>query len=230
MEENKNEVQEISTNDIKKETVDTVNQLKDTIKNVDIKKDAKEATGFVNSMFKDPFGTIKQIANDKTNKFLKIAIIFIAIWIISILLDSILTIAFNKYLYSRFTFKRILEIIKDVIAPIISVLALSLIIFIMNNKESKKSLLTTLTSISIAKIPVILASVVNLITLVSSNANPIVSRFSSFCSVVSIILIYFSAKALFEEEQNSKFIKKFVVIYSIYYIVSLVAYYLGIYI
>lgn len=227
MEENKE--QTIGTEELKKETVDTVNQVKDTIKNVNIKKDAKEATGFATSMFKDPFGTIKQIADDNANKTFKTALIFIIVWTIAEFLDSTLGLILSGYWTANIVFSRIFGIIKSTIAPVIGVLVLSGIIYAMN-KENKKSLATTITSIAIAKIPVVLASVVSLITIISKNALTLTSRFSGFCSVISIVLVYFSSKALFGEEQNSKFFKKFVIIYAIYYVVSLVLYYLGIYI
>lgn len=229
MEENQNQEQTVNTEELKKETAEAVNQVKDTIKNVDIKNDAKEATGFVKSMFKDPFATIKNIAEDTTNKTFKMAIIFVAIWMVAEFLDVIIPVITSKYWTGSLAVERIFRIIKYTIAPVISVLVLSGIVYFMN-KENKKSLITTITSMSIAKIPVILASVVSLITLISSNATPVTSRFSSFCSVVSVILVYFSAKSICGEEQNSKFIKKFVVMYGIYYVVSLVAYYLGLYI
>ena len=92
-EENKNQDQTLDTENLKKETVETVNQVKETIKNVDIKNDAKEATGFVTSMFKDPFATIKTIADDSTNKAFKTAIIFLIIWVAAEFLDSALSIA-----------------------------------------------------------------------------------------------------------------------------------------
>ncbi|MCI8352332.1 MAG: hypothetical protein HFJ58_01730 [Clostridia bacterium] len=229
MEENKNQEQTINTEELKKETAEAVNQVKDTIKNVDIKNDAKEATGFVKSMFKDPFATIKNIADDSTNKTFKMAIIFVAIWMIAEFLGAIIPVVTSRYWTGSLAVERIFRIIKYTIAPVLSILVLSGIVY-FTNKENKKSMITTITSISIAKIPVILASVVSLITLISSNASPVTSRFSGFCSVVSIILVYFSTKALCGEEQNSKFIKKFVIIYAIYYVVSLIAYYLGLYI
>lgn len=229
MEENKNEEQSVNTEELKKETVDAVNQVKDTIKNVNIKNDAKEATGFVKSMFKDPFGTIKSIADDSTNKAFKIAILFAAIWIIAEFLKVTIPVITSRYWTGSLAVERIFRIIKFTISPIISVLVLSGILYFVN-RENKKSLLTTITSIVVANIPVILASVVELITLISNNASPVTSRFSTFCVVVSVILVYFSTKALCGEEQNSKFIKKFVLIYAIYYVISLVAYYLGLYI
>ena len=144
-------------------------------------------------------------------------------------LGAIIPVVTSRYWTGSLAVERIFRIIKYTIAPVLSILVLSGIVY-FTNKENKKSMITTITSISIAKIPVILASVVSLITLISSNASPVTSRFSGFCSVVSIILVYFSTKALCGEEQNSKFIKKFVIIYAIYYVVSLIAYYLGLYI
>lgn len=229
MEENKKEEQTINTEELKKETQEAVNQVKDTIKNVDIKNDAKQATGFVKSMFKEPFETIRNIAENKTSDGLKIAIVFVAIWIVAEFLSVTIPVITSRYWNGTLAVERIFRIVKYTIAPILSILVLSGIVYFMN-KENKKSMLTTITSISIAKIPVIFASVVSLITLISSNATPVTSRFSSFCSVVSVILVYFSAKAICGEEQNSKFIKKFVLMYGIYYAISLLAYYLGLYI
>lgn len=227
MEENKE--QTVNTEEIKKETVEAVNQVKETIKNVDIKNDAKAATGFVSSMFKDPFGTIKNISEDSKNKTLKIAIIFVAVWVMAEFIDQIFSLGINRYWNGSIAIKSLLKIIKYTIAPIVSILSLSAIVYFIN-KEHKKSIVTTMTSIAVAKIPVVLASIVNLLTLISSQASALTTRFASFCSVVSIILVYFSTKALCGEEQNSKFIKKFVIIYAIYYVVSLVVSYLGIYI
>lgn len=224
-----NEEQNINAEEMKKETVETVKQVKETIKNVNIKNDTKEATGFAKSMFKDPFAKIKEIAEDSTNKTFKIAIIFIAIWVISEFLGATLSMVLSKYWTQSLVASRLLGIVKTTIAPIVSILALSIIVYVMN-KNSKKSLSTTITSISIAKIPVVLASVVSLLTVISYNASPLTSRFTNLCEVITTILTYFSVKALFEEEQNSKFVKKFVLIYAIYAVVSLVIYYLGIYV
>ncbi len=226
---NQNQEQTVNTEELKKETVEAVNQVKDTIKNVDIKNDAKEATGFVSSMFKDPIGTIKNISEDSTNKTLKMAIIFVGIWVIVEFLYQILSIIVSSKYGFKMSFEKLLTIVKYTIAPIVNVVALSAIVYFMN-KENKKSIITTITSISIAKIPVILANVVTLINIISAQASKLTSKFLGFCSVISIVLVYFSTKALCGEEEDSKFIKKFAIIYAIYYVVSLVISYLGIYI
>lgn len=230
MEENKNEGQNINTEEIKKETVDTVNQVKETIKSVDIKNDAKEATGFVSSMFKDPFGTIKQIAKDSGNKHFKTALIFIIVWMAVELIDSLFGGYYSLRGFSfNLAFQQILSIIKSVVAPALGIIVLSGIVYFMN-KEKKKSMITNITAITTAKIPVIIASIVSLLTIIDSKVSLVTSPFASLCKVISIVLTYFTMKAIFEEEQNSKFFKKFVLIEAIFYVVYLVISLLGIYI
>lgn len=230
MEEKKNEEQNVNTEELKKETVDTVNQVKETIKNVDIKNDAKAATGFVSSMFKDPFATIKQIVNDSSNKHFKTAIIFIIVWMVATLVSSLFG---GYYSLSRFSFnlafKQILSIVKAVIAPALSIVILSGIVYFMN-KENKKSMITNITAIVTAKIPVIIASVVSLLTIIDSKVSLVTSPFAALCSVISVVLTYFTTKTIFGEEQNSKFFKKFVIIEAIYYVAYILVSLLGIYI
>ena len=225
MEEKKNVEQNLNTEELKKETVETVNQVKETIKNVDIKNDAKEATGFVTSMFKDPFGTIKTIVDDSNNKHFKTAIIFVAIWTIVVFIKA-LSLKFWSF---DALFRNMLSLIKTIIAPALGIVVLSGIIYFMN-KENKKSLVTIITAVTTAKIPVIVASVVSLLTMFSASAYKITTPFASLCSVVSVILTYFTAKNIFKEEQNSKFFKKFVAIEAIYYVAYILISFLEIYI
>lgn len=227
MEEKKNEEQNVNTEEIKKETVETVNQVKETIKNVDIKNDAKEATGFVSSMFKDPFGTIKQIVNDSSNKYFKIAIIFMIVWMAIILVNRLFGVSFTRFSFNL-AFKQILSIVKAVIAPLLGTVVLSGIIYFMN-KNNKKSMITNITAIVTAKIPVIVAALVSLLMIIDSKVSLITSPFASLCSVISVVLMYFTTKTIFGEEQNSKFFKKFVIIEAIYYVAYIIVSLLGIY-
>lgn len=224
MEEN-NEEKKVNTEEIKKETVDTVNQVKDTIKNVNIKEDTKVATGFVSKMFKDPFGTIQEIAKDSEHKHLKTAIVFIVVWMLIIFVKAI----FTRYWSASHVFKTVLSIVKSTIAPAIGIIVLSAIIYFMN-KNAKKSLSTIITGITVAKVPKIIAAAIGLLTIISSNASMITSPISSLCSVISTVLTYFTMKALFEEKENSKFLKTFVIVEAIYYIAYFVLSFLGIYI
>ena len=60
----------VSTKEIKQEATQTVNEVKSTIKNVDIKKDSLETKGFVTEMFKRPLEKLNEIATKKDKNFL----------------------------------------------------------------------------------------------------------------------------------------------------------------
>lgn len=224
MEENK-EQKIVDTEDLKKETVNTVNQVKETIKKVDIKNDAKEATGFVSAMLKEPFAKIQEIAHDTTNQNFKTALVLIVVWMISILVRKL---ALQNWVYTNF-FRVSLSLIKSTIAPVIGILVLSLIIYCMN-KKSKKSLVTTVTAVTIANIPTILTSVIQLLNIISTSISKLTNPIVNFGGVLTVILTYFTTKALFEEKENSKFLKKFVIVEAIYYVAYLVISFLEIYI
>lgn len=223
MEEN-NE-QRVNTEDLKRETVDTVNQVKDTIKNVDLKKDTKEATGFVTKMFKNPFETIEEIANDSGNKYFKTAILLIIVWMAVRLIRTLIN---RTWIASRM-FQTMLSVIKVTIAPAVGIIVLALIIYFIN-KKVKKSLTTTITAVTISQIPEIIAAIVSLLTIISSNASTITSPFSSLCAVISTVLTYFTMKSLFGGEKNSEFFKTFVIVEAIYFVAYIIVSFLGIYI
>ena len=70
------------TEKLKSETTNTVNQVKDAIKNVNIKQDSIETKDFVKNLFVKPVEEIKKVVEDNTGKTFKYAIIIIAIWTI----------------------------------------------------------------------------------------------------------------------------------------------------
>lgn len=224
MEEN-NQSQNLNTDEIKRETVETVNQVKDTIKNVNFKDDTKVATGFASSMFKNPIGTLENIVNDSDNKHFKTAIIFIIIWTVAILIKSLP----YRYLSFNYLFDQLLSIIKAIIAPTLGILTMSSIVYVFN-KNNKKSMVSIITSIVTANIPIILASVISLLTLFSGRISIITTPINSIASCVSIVLTYFVTKMIFQEESDTEFIKKFVMIEVIYYICRVVISLLEIYI
>lgn len=226
MEENENKKEfSVDTEELKNETVDTVKQVKETMKNVNVKEEAKATKGFVMEMIKNPLEKIKEIANDSSNKYFKTAIILVIVWAIALLLDAI---SFKYFSWSYFG-KELLIYAKTILTPIIMVIVMSLIIFIMN-KKSKKSLITVLTTITTAKLPVIAGDIVGLLTIISSNALVITSRISSLCTLISTIFLYFAIRDLYAEEDEKIALKNFVIIMAIYKVISLLISYLGIYI
>lgn len=221
-----NENRTIDTDEIKKETANTVNEVKETVKKVDIKKESEATKNFVVDFVKNPIGKIKEIAEDTENKYFVTTIFIVVLWIILICISNISGYAhFFKYNF----FEHSLTVFKAMLAPILGILAMALIVLIMN-KDNKKSLITNINTITATKIPLFLAAIVNLLKLLKLRDTIIITTFSGFCTVISTVLLYCGLKELFGEKQDEKFIKKFLIIEAIFYVVYFVISYLGIYI
>ena len=211
--------------ELKSETVNTVKQVKESMKNVNVKEEAKVTKGFVSEMFKNPLEKIKEIANDASNNHFKTAIILVIIWTVAALLGSI---SF-KYFSWKLLGSTLLGYIKTILAPLLTVVVMSVIIFLLNKKD-KKSLITVLTTITTAKLPVIIAEVISLLVLFSSSILKITNKISGFCSIISTVFLYFAIRDLYGEEEEKVAFKNFVIVEAIYVVVSFVISYLGIYI
>ena len=225
MEENNEK--KLDAEELKKEAADAVNQVKDTIKNVDIRKDTLETKGFLTEMIKNPLGKIKEVATKNDSKFLKYVIIIIAIWCVAELIYESFTLN-NLWGFSHIG-TSILSVIISAITPIISVLIMSIIIYVLN-KTNKKNITTVFSAITTASIPLVFSSIVSLLNLINSRIGLISSSFAKLCNIISIILSYFAIKNVFGIEKNSEFIKKFLLIQFIYYVVYIILSLLGIYI
>lgn len=222
-----NEDKKVNTEELKNEASNTVNQVKDTIKNVDIKKDSIETKGFITELFKNPLEKLKEIVEKDNGQYLKYVIIILVIWVAAELIARCFAVG-SIWRWSGLG-TSLMSIIRATIAPIISVLVMSVIVLMMN-KNNKKSLTTIIAAVTTANIPVALASVVSLLTIFSSSVSTITSPFASLCNTISIVLMYFTLKAIFGEEKNSDFIKKFVIVEAIYYVAYIIFSLLRIYI
>lgn len=205
-----------NSNEIKEEAKATINDVKETMKKVNVKDDAKETSGFISSMMKDPLAKLKEIADDKSNRNLKVAIILLTIWTIVMFIKSIASSAWRLSIGNS-----LLNVIKAILAPIISIITLSLITYFMQ-KDNKKSLTTIITAITISQLPLISAYVISLLTLFSASIYKLTNPIIYFAQVLEIILTYFALKDIIDEESNSKFIKKFAGIEAIYFVVLIV--------
>lgn len=216
-EEVKEEVKTENKNDLKNETINTVKDVKESVKNINIKEEAKKGKGYLKELIKDPVKKIEDIVNDKDNKHFKTAILLLIIWTAVVLIKAV--VVYNSSF--SYMMKHILDIIKITIGPIVSVLVLALITFLLN-KENKKSLNTVITTMVTVKLPVILASVIGLLTLISKSAYKIVNPISSFLGVISIVLLFFGIKKLFNIKECNKAIQNFTVVIGIYYVVEFI--------
>ena len=186
MEENENKEQEIKE-EIKQETVKTAKEVKETIKNVDIKKDAKATTSFITEMAKRPLVRLKEIAEGTSNKDFKYAVVLAIVWMIAVGLVYLSNYTLKGFFEYRFV-DNVLSLIKVVVGPILGIIIISAIVFMMN-KEKKRSFITILTAVTSAKIPTIVAAVIGILRLISSSMTKLLSPITSFCSVISTVFL-----------------------------------------
>lgn len=227
----------VNAEDLKKEAKETVNQVKDSFKNVNMKEETEKTKKYFSRFLKEPITVIKEIAHDKNNSFFKTAIVLLVVWIlvsviVSIinLITSVFSVIFNigfEFVFQTI-FRNLLNILKSLVVPIISVAVLSTAIYFTNTKN-KKSFLTTVVTVMAAKIPVVLASIISIITIIPYIGR-LASPVSSVLAVVSTVLTFFAIKSLNDEESNDQAIKKFLIVEGIYILVSFVLSFLTIYI
>jgi len=228
-EQNKeNKEKTVDKDEIIKETTETINEVKDQVKDSfkkdELKNSAKETTNFIVGMFKNPLGELKNISEDKSNKNFKYAIILAVVWILA---EVILGMFYSSFSWN--VIKYLLPLIKIAVAPILSILILSLTIFILNKKKDK-SLVTIMSVVTAAKLPIVIASVLSLLKLISRDVKTVTTPFELLCGVISTVLVYFGAKYLLGEKDDKSYIKQFAIIEGIYYIAYIVVGLLQIYI
>lgn len=214
------------TEEVKKETAETVKKVKESVKNVNIKDETIKTKSFIVEMFKNPLSKMKEIANEDS-KYFKTAIFILVIWILAIFIKT----TFSTIYYWGFSrvFENIVTVLKNILVPFVSVIAYSLIIFILN-KDNKKSLTNIISTVTTTKLPLMIAAIVSILTLFSYEFTKITVAFTNLCTILTIVLSYFGYKNLFNETEDEKFIKKFAMIELIYFVIYIVFTFLGIYI
>lgn len=237
--ENIPEVKENVKNEDNKDQSKTQNneQSKNTkeVKNSNFKKEADAAKNFFANFFKTPYTEMKKIV-ESPKSFMKIAIVVFIVWVVVELIGGIIsvfrTFSYSSYstldMFVRNSIKDFFSVIWNVLNPTIIVALLSFIIYLLM-KNNKKNYLTIVYTIITAKIPVILASIVSLLGINSALKN-ITGSFSSICSVVSTVLVYFAIKALYNEDDDNKVAKAFLITMSIYYGILLIFKFFNLYI
>ncbi len=225
MSEKKEEISN-QAEEVKKETFKTANDIKESVKNVNIKDETLKTKGFIGEMFKNPIDKIREIAKEDS-KYFKTALFILVIWTIAVFITS----SYSTIYYWGFAriFSNILNVLKEILVPIVGVLVLSLIIFVLN-KNNKKSLTSIISTVTATRLPLAISSVVSILTLFSRNFAKVTHSFDALCTVITIVLSYFGFKEIFNEKDNNKFTKKFVLIQVIYYLVAIVLTFLEIYI
>lgn len=213
----------VDTEQLKSETSTTVKETKDALKSLDVKKEVQETQGFLKDFFKDPVTQVKK-ASDAPELF-GMAIFLNIIWIVALLVPVIANLIRWTY-HGRNFIQQLWHVVSSVISPTVGVVIFAVLIMALN-KENKKSLTALITTVTIARIPVIIASVIAILTILTNEMFRITTRISGFASVLSIVLLFFATKEIFNEDDDSKFFVVFAKIYALYFIARFILSFLG---
>ena len=234
MEENNTQQNQNTAEEIKE--VKNEPEKKVESQNTAPKKDYSEAKKFFPNMFKTPYNEMKKVVS-KPKAFMVITLTAFITWVVIECIDAIVGVV-KSFSYSYYpnlmsyitsSFSDMFSVIKALIIPAVIVALLSFIIYLlMQNK--KKHYMTIVSTIIVAKIPVIAASILSLFSYIGSEVSKITASFSSFCYVISTVLVYFAIKALYGEEDDNKAIKTFFIAMAIFYAVALVLKFFNLYI
>ena len=136
---NENETNNTSTgekvsteNDLKNDTLNSFNEAKEQMKNINFKKEAEVGKGLLKKIWKDPIGAIEENVKDEKNEFYKTALLLIAVWAIIVFLKQM-----TYYATSKVSTFNLLRTIKVVASPICQILAMTFSIYILNKKSKK---------------------------------------------------------------------------------------------
>lgn len=231
MEENNNNNNEkefsvdINKEELKNQTKDTVNQVKESFKNTNFKDEANKTKGFVLKMISSPFSTIQEVVSEKENYFSN-AVMLVVAYLAAIFIEYIVGILL--YDSSKFVFK---EIFMDLFNPLCFMVAVAVGVIILGGKN-KKTLTTILSGIAISRVPNIFYV---LVSTVSTIANKIfeLKLLNHAFSAVESTLAFLSTALLFlaifgvisqDEDDDKKFRKTAVIMLVAYAITNLVSF------
>lgn len=149
---------DFNKDEIKQQTRDTINQVKDTFKNTDFQSGANEAKGFIKNFITHPISTMDAVINNTTNYF-STAIILIVCFMATAIADYIVSCLLSTYSHKIYIKSAVL----CGVSPIVFIIAFTIATYLLMGKN-KKSIPTILTGFSIACLPYTLINVVNIIS------------------------------------------------------------------
>ncbi len=159
MEENNNNNNEkefsvdIDKEELKNQTKDTVNQVKESFKNTNFKDEANKTKGFVLKMISAPYSTIQEVVSEKENYFSN-AVMLVVAYMIAKLIQYVVYIGTSSY--AKF---EIGDALIRVLNPILFVLAVTAATYLFGGKDKKK-ITTILSGVAISRVPAIISTVV----------------------------------------------------------------------
>lgn len=194
----------------------------DEFTKVDFKNGSQNLKMLFISFFKSPINTLKNVSKAKDMSFFNSSIILLLIWVLIVFIHSLFSCEYSG------TFL-VLNVIRDITIPILSVGFLALIINFLNpNKDDKYSLTNSVTASIICKSPIIFSSLISILNIIASTSYIITTPIKYFCICISTIFTYFAIKYLYKDSDDSKSFKSFVIVEAIYYVIYLLLTFLNV--
>ncbi len=217
MDENQvKEEQVVAENTLKNEAAATFNEAKEQMKNINFKEEAKAGKGLLLNIWKKPVETIKELAKDESNGNFKTALLLVAVWVVIVAVDQIISWIKGGMPVSDFwdVIEYILTFVKIAVGPVLTVGAVTWAIYFLN-KEKKKPISRIITAVSVAYTPKIVIELLGLLNIISPEISTLTSPINTLLGVFSIVLLYFAADALAEKEDVGSSFKFFVLVYAL---------------
>lgn len=217
-ENNKNEEfkVEVDKEELKNQTKDTVNQVKETVKNINFKEDANATKGFVLEMIKNPASTLQSVVEEKANHFPSAIMLMIA-YIVASGLGGLVNLI--KYSGNEYSTYGVFDFLLTIISPVLFILAITIAVILLGGKD-KKSMTTILSGVIIANSPRIISSLLSVITTIFIKLDVVVwisSILQSTIGFIATALTFLAIKGLIKTENDDKFIRKVAVIMVVAY-------------
>lgn len=217
-ENNKNEEfkVEVDKEELKNQTKDTVNQVKETVKNINFKEDANATKGFVLKMIKNPASTLQSVLEEKENHFSSAIMLMIA-YIVASGLGGLVNLI--KYSGNEYSTYGVFDFLLTIISPVLFILAITVAVILFGGKD-KKSMTTILSGVIIANSPRIISSLLSVITTIFIKLDVVVwisSILQSTIGFIATALTFLAIKGLIKTENDDKFIRKVAVIMVVAY-------------
>lgn len=201
----------IDTDELKNETKDTVNQVKEVFSNGDFKEKTTEATHFVKGAFTNPFETIEEIATEKNEVFPKAVLLIVLYTAITFVSRFISLLRHGENYHFG---QNVSAFISSITSPLIYILVTAAIIYLFN-RNNRKKLTTTISTVTTCYIPVIIAAALSLVRNIIPDLAVVANPLISAAKAISIILLYFGIKSVLEENDDKHYMIKFFFIFAI---------------
>jgi len=190
---------------IEKEAKDTIKGVKKDIKNINFSDGKEKIKVSVLSLFKRPVATIRSSLS-KTNT--TTTLILLIIWTLSVFIYKIFEFGNNVAI-------GLLSLILALVTPLLSVTILSGAIYVVC-KNYKKKLISVINTITLASIPLILSSIIKLLGVGVTLNLGIKEAVFNLALMITSVLVFITVREMLPEETESKIIKYYVIIQTLF--------------